>query len=310
MSVMTYTISIAQLRARGVTLTPTEAVAVCQTLIHSEGTPKPHPPFGPPTADTLFVADDGSVVCLSCAATPAVSELARLLQTLLPDGTAAVPGGLRYAIGRALLDVEAAPFDSLADFSHALERYEHGPRNEVIRGLVKRAGERRRNGPSTTELRRQLREMDRQLYEASVAAHEGRNWQFSLAGPVAACLLTSVALMGAGHVMDPRRAPASLPAPAIVRATAPAGLQLLAADRDRAARLPQVPLVDRSPSLDAAIASPGAAKPARARRPVASRVSKADLRDDRKPPALSLQPAKPSLPNRVVTRIRFKWEEL
>ena len=77
--------------------------------------------------------------CLGFAATPAVSEVAILLDALLTDATAPVPGGLRYAIARALLDVDAPPFDSLEDFSDAIARFEHGEAPAVVRVVALRA---------------------------------------------------------------------------------------------------------------------------------------------------------------------------
>jgi Tol biopolymer transport system component len=190
-------VSLAALREAGVTLRPHEAVAVAQLLIHrpEASAAVAHAPYGPPTPESVEVDVDGTVVCTGAATTPAVSEIAILLQSLLPPDTRA-PGGLRYAIHRALLEVEAPPFDSIEDFSRALARFERGDRTDVVRGLVERslaptaafAGpelfavtpigrdetpkarrERRRAGIGADELRRQLREADRQFYEALVA---------------------------------------------------------------------------------------------------------------------------------------------
>jgi len=97
-------------------------------------------PFGPPTVDSVFLDPGGQISCPGCAATPAVSEIAALLDAMLPRATGTrVPGGLRYAIARALLEVDARPFDSLAEFTTVLERYERGDRDEVLRTLATRA---------------------------------------------------------------------------------------------------------------------------------------------------------------------------
>jgi hypothetical protein len=182
---------------------PHEAVAVVQQLIHgsaADASAEPDVPPGPLSIDRVRLGADGSVVCVACDATPAVSEVANLLQSMLPDGTPNVPGALRYTIARARLDVEAPPFDSLDDFSGALARFERGDRRDVVRKLVERsapapsivglsrrpipmfgprAGEgfavgrhaatpspsdRRAPTVSVTELRRQLREADQRLY--------------------------------------------------------------------------------------------------------------------------------------------------
>src|SRR5262249_15420438 len=109
--------------------------------------------------------------------------LAILLQQLLPPGTPKVPGALRYGIARALHDVDAPPFDSIEDFSRALERFETGDRTAVVRALVERAttvmldrlrprnrDDRRRLMPSSTDFRRELRAADARYYQlASVA---------------------------------------------------------------------------------------------------------------------------------------------
>jgi hypothetical protein len=132
-------VSIAELQARHVALNTAEALAVVQGLIAAgmSGTP-PHRPLGPPSPRTVLIASDGSVVLRGCAVKPIVLEMAILLHQLLPPGTPGVSGGLRYAIARALHDVIAPPFESLADFSRALERFEHADRRQVVRALYAR----------------------------------------------------------------------------------------------------------------------------------------------------------------------------
>jgi len=191
---------------------PHEAVAIVQQLIHPDVDCGQHRSDasdtapGPLSADRVRLEADGSVVCIASDATPAVSEAANLLQEILPHGGSQVPGGLRYTIARALLDVEAPPFDSLEDFSRALARFERGDRREVVRMLLERtapapavAGLSRRPVPlfgaragegvavvgnpappspsdrrvpsvSVTELRRQLREADQRLFVQRLAA--------------------------------------------------------------------------------------------------------------------------------------------
>jgi hypothetical protein len=180
---MTTTVSIAELQHIGVTLEAVEAVAVAQQLIQTlrrcDDAGVVEPPYGPPTAANVVLNDDGSVSCAACGTTPAISEIAIFLDALLPPGSARVPGGLRYTIARGLLEVDVAPFDSLDDFSRALGRQESGPRDEVVRRLLRRAewaraaaagarADRRR--ARTTELRRALREADAQLYAFQLAA--------------------------------------------------------------------------------------------------------------------------------------------
>jgi hypothetical protein len=175
---MTKTPSIAELKREGISLTAYEAVAIVQKLIHERGDASSFPPFGPPSTENVEVTADGGVLCRACEITPAVPEVAILLQSLLPIG-APLPGGLRYVIARALHEVDAPPFDSLGDFSAAIARYERGDRTAVIRRLVLRAAaparpqprqpDRRRPTQTVADIRRHLIEADRQLYERHIA---------------------------------------------------------------------------------------------------------------------------------------------
>jgi hypothetical protein len=177
--------SAADILQGGVTIEPEEAVAIAQQLIVAirggACADLVEPPFGPPTPDRVVLCDDGSVTCRGCDATPAVSEVARLLEALLPPAPARVPGGLRYTIARALLDVDVAPFDSLDELSETLSRYERGPRESLVirllerfaasRTLVPAAFVERRRHVRATELRRALREADARLYLQTSALH-------------------------------------------------------------------------------------------------------------------------------------------
>jgi hypothetical protein len=131
---------IADLFGQGVRLQPHEAVAIVQLLIHGSSAPADvTEASGPPCPANVRLSTDGSVACVGCDVTPSVFEMAVLLETLLPAGTARVPGGLRYAIARGLLDVDAPPFDSIEDFSRALARFEKGSREDAVRGVLARA---------------------------------------------------------------------------------------------------------------------------------------------------------------------------
>jgi len=250
-------VSLAALRDAEITLRPHEAVAIAQLLIHhpEASAAVARPPYGPPTPESVEVDSDGTVVCTCSASTPAVSEVAILLHALLPPDTTRAPGGLRYAIHRALLEVEAPPFDSIEDFSRALARFERGDRAEVVRGLVERAMaptaafngperfapipipiskreaaknprvERRRAGPGADELRRQLREADRQFYEALVVFDNelppsdlrasasddvrrgGLGWR--VPAMIGAALAASIAVISVAQVVPRHRTPAS-----------------------------------------------------------------------------------------------------
>jgi hypothetical protein len=208
--------SIAELQSTGVTIQPFEAVAIAQQLIRvtCSANADAKPPFGPPTAANVFLTEDGSVACGSCAATCAVSEIAIFLDALLPPGTARVAGSLRYAVARALHDVDAPPFDSLDDFSRALARHEHGAPTDVISAIVARASapvERRRTDRAVADLRRQLRESDARVYDqqqaldaltAMTPSAPRAPRRFALA----AGLFVGVTLVGAGEWMHIRPA--------------------------------------------------------------------------------------------------------
>ncbi len=132
-------VSLSSLISRGVELQPHEAVAIAQQLIHASADVPLVRPFGPPTLESIVILSDGRVGSRRSAATPAVSEIGRLLDSMLPSGRGKVPGGLRYTVARALLEVDAPPFDSLQALSASLVRFEHGDRWRVVRSLLARA---------------------------------------------------------------------------------------------------------------------------------------------------------------------------
>jgi hypothetical protein len=239
---MTMKASAADILEAGITIEPEEAVAIAQQLIatyRGGGCAEAvEPPFGPPTPSRVRLADDGSVTCRACATTPAVSEIATLLQALLPPPPVRIPGGLRYAIARAMLDVDVPPFDSLDELSETLARYERGPREQILitllqrfaasRGLVPAIyGERRRDARAT-QLRRALREADARLYMHKVAADaaaaprpaRGRSVPSALAG-VAAGLLLILAGEFMYKVQHDPALPYAPPAPTVVAEPAP-----------------------------------------------------------------------------------------
>src|SRR3984893_19337303 len=174
---MTAVLSLRDVIDRGVELRHYEAVAIAQQVITLLDVDlQLGPPLGPPSLDNVRLGPDGSIVCSGCATSPAVSEIAILLRSMLPrGGTTRVPGALRYTIARALHEVEAPPFDSLADLSSALMHLERLDRSVVLRGLCARAAatapnvvtlnrDRRRRGTSCADLRLQLREADELLF--------------------------------------------------------------------------------------------------------------------------------------------------
>ena len=180
------TFSLRDVIDSGVGLTSLDAVAVVQQLIRSyDHDSEPMVPQGPPTLDNVLLSGDGVVRCAACLATPAVSEIAGLLDALLPrGGTTRVPGALRYLIARARLEVDVPPFDSIRDLSDVLSRHEQGQRADVLRSLHARATtalraaqpqrpvDRRAGSPAVAELRRQLRSADQALFEGQAIAAE------------------------------------------------------------------------------------------------------------------------------------------
>jgi len=132
---------VSEFIGRGVIFEAHEAVAVVQQLIAAvaSGSDELTPPFGPPTLDNVEIGKDGAVGCPHCGVTPAVSEIGALLDGMLPRWTfVRVPGGLRYTIARALNEVDAPPFDSVAALSDVLVRYERGNARDVLRALTGR----------------------------------------------------------------------------------------------------------------------------------------------------------------------------
>jgi hypothetical protein len=176
---MAMLVSLADLRRAGIAIRADEAVAIALKLIHDRRLLPPVAPAGPPSLNSVCIGDDGSVGCRGCDATPGVAEIAILLEELLPEGARGVPGALRYIVARALHDVDAPPFDSLAALSAALSRHEHGDRDATIRRLAARAGaafaqsdrsdERRRGRSTPGDYRRLLREADEKLYRQQLA---------------------------------------------------------------------------------------------------------------------------------------------
>jgi len=195
---MAIRVTAAEVLKAGVAIQPEEAVAIAQQLIATFRSGRcadvVEPPFGPPTPDRVVLVDDGSVVCRGCDTTPVVSEIAVLLDALLPPSPARVPGGLRYTIARALLDVDVPPFDSLDDLSQTLARYERGPRDQIVirvlqrlsssRSVTPMASTERRRPTHATELRRALRDAEVQLYQHQVASRQATSRPVTLEGVI------------------------------------------------------------------------------------------------------------------------------
>ena len=256
--------SISYVLKSGVALDHQTAIAIAKELIASIAAGVDvAPPFGPPSLDNVVLESDGSVTCRACATSPAVFEIALLLDAMLPhDSRIRVPGALRYTIARGLHEVDVPPFHSLRDFAAALERHAAGDRRALLRKLYARVDqrdsqpvavrfERRRRGASPAELRRQLREADERLFRARIAETHARtaplpkraaSLRFDVRGWAFAAAAATLIAVGAGyeavqwaeHVPDmpapidgsPRAA-----APAVIDSAPPIGGRLTARDR-------------------------------------------------------------------------------
>lgn len=175
-------VSLAELQRAGIVFGADEAVAIVRRIIRQQDADPSSeaplgPPFGPPSLATVFVGDDGTVECRGCEATPSAAEVALVLHAMLAD-TPYVAGGLRYAVARALHEVDAPPFDSARDFSTTIARFEPADPDACVRRLMLRwttvlaagrGSDRRRGARSPDDLRRQLRDADRRMYETRAA---------------------------------------------------------------------------------------------------------------------------------------------
>jgi len=209
---MAYAVSLADLRRAGLAFTADEVVAIAEQLIHRRADEALCRPFGPLDLDRVRVVSDGSIRCLGCDATPSVAELAILLQRLL-EATSHAPGGLRYAVARALHEVDAPPFDSLEEFWLGIARFAQAPGDDTLRRLIAR-WDRRRPARSTSELRLQLRDADRRLYEAQARVEPPprevqphRRWVIGALLAAAVTTIASASVVGDRAVTLPVVAP-------------------------------------------------------------------------------------------------------
>jgi hypothetical protein len=316
--------SIADWQAAGFLFESDEAVAIAQELITNLLQPQhldeARPPYGPPSPQNVFLKADGSVVCRGCLATPAVSEVAIFLEQLLPAGSPRVPGGLRYTLARALLNVDVPPFDSLQELSRDLARHERGDRSEVIRRALARAHsqrapapvlvERRRNGGRVTTLRRELREADVRLYQqgggrrqepavidlvaAAQVPYRGRTLSAA-----AACLVVGCSLIGAGELMHRQ------PTPAVPAHASVSGVQTAVSDDLRRPSAPA--LVSPEPVRESGIITVRDVRtPVRSSKPVARRIS---VKRAARPPLANVQrqPVARRPSRGVLDRLRLGW---
>jgi hypothetical protein len=179
---MVHTASLEELLNTGVPISPHEAVAIVQQLLLADDSPAEEIDVTP--ADVILHAN-GLVDCRCGLAS--VEALGHLLDGILPSGGGVrVSGALRLTVARACHSIDAPAFASRFALSAALERFEHGRREVVVRELLARAGKKpdacpstvaaaphftavpradRRSAAKVSELRRELREADERIYE-------------------------------------------------------------------------------------------------------------------------------------------------
>src|SRR5512141_437557 len=107
------TVALSHLLDRGVRLTIGEALAVVQLAILAPGRA---------AIDNVEISSDGSVACMNRSGESSGPAVATLLHAILP--AEGVPAPLRYAVARGMGAVTAPPFESIAEFAHALRRFE------------------------------------------------------------------------------------------------------------------------------------------------------------------------------------------
>lgn len=288
----------------GVTVTSEEAVAIVQELIasaaHNDESDE-SPVAAVPMVDDIHIQSDGSVRSLRTPACLTVRGAGELLDAILPKGEGArVPGPIRYIVARALGQVDAPSFESIAALSAALSRHEHRDRAAVLHDLCARAlcpaemahddrgnrpsvvvtfeptpasprlvttrsplasgrRERRQTAPSVDTLRRQLREVEGELYRTRIQMHadravssdaavqselpvssepeSGRHIMRRVIAVLAALILSFLVGYAAGQAWGSQRAVERVGAPTVsetsrwsVAEAAPASLHLQAAD--------------------------------------------------------------------------------
>jgi hypothetical protein len=260
-----------------------------------------------------------------------VSEVAFLLEELLSSGSLRVPGGLRYTIARALLNVEAPPFESLEQFSLDLSRHERGDRAEIVRRALARARdrrvmaattfvERRRSRYSATALRRELREADLRLYQTRAGlSHEPTTTVIDLvASPgapkrdrtstaAAACLAAGLSLIAVGELMHSRSAPsdvAETDRPGLVVEARPVPLTTRTVLADTPRGVLELPVASPAPRI--AVRDVSSARERTSSRVDARRVS---VTRTARPPATTVRPpaAGRRAPRGVLDRLRLGW---
>jgi hypothetical protein len=171
------TVSLGEVRARGIQLETDEAVAIVLSLGERLGW------RNPPRSDVVLLTSSGRVDVRSAdeaaARTQSAAGYALLLHELVTErasGRSRVPPRLYGAIASALAQADASPASTPEEFASELRQVlSLAPAEAVIAvmlrwaevaasGRTEERRERRSSGPNVSELRRQLRESDLHRY--------------------------------------------------------------------------------------------------------------------------------------------------
>jgi cytoskeletal protein RodZ len=148
--------SLVELAAADIQLHPAEAAALVSTLCRRSARGELH---GIPSPGIIRLTSDGDVLVEGPTTTgeAGVARMAQLLSDLLPPFDAApefrASGGLRLVVARALGAIDLPPYESLEDFSSALDRFAAPDLPATARCLFRAWEEkRRRAGASPAQL--------------------------------------------------------------------------------------------------------------------------------------------------------------
>jgi hypothetical protein len=170
-------VSLAELRARSIQLAGHEAIAVVLGVGRSLAWLKAPPP---PVA--IALRSDGGIEVQDIEDSQATAEsYAQLLDALLPEpgsGAGPMPGGVRMLIARATGRTELPPIVDARTFGESLERFAPASVGDAIVSVmlrwaetttdgsvrIARQADRRASGPTASELRGFLQEVDLERY--------------------------------------------------------------------------------------------------------------------------------------------------
>lgn len=137
---MSRRVSLTELIAAGVRLTPAEAAAIVSDVCRQQADGRLR---GIPSAHVIRISEDGRVTAEGPvnADGPVIECAAQLLDGLVRDRDAPpefrMPGGLRLALARGLRQMDLPPFGSLDEFAASVERFAAPDLPTVARELFK-----------------------------------------------------------------------------------------------------------------------------------------------------------------------------